>query len=157
MKNLFYILVLLGISGIFSSCATIVGGSKYVARVQVPDHPNAKIQYQGNFQGTGVASFKVKRKNADKFSVTIKEDGCEDQTKNFTQRQFRGWAFFGTVVGWTGFTKGSYIPLPFGVVVDLATGALWKPDVNEKGVVKVDYKHYLYQIDYSGCKSTGTY
>jgi len=150
MKNLFNLLMLLAIASILSSCATIIGGSKYYAKVQVPDHPNAKIEYKGDYQGTGEASFKAKRKEANNFSVTIKEEGCETQTKDFTQRKFRGWAFAGTVVGWTGLYSG--IPLPWGVAVDLSTGALWKPDINENGVTKQDFNHYIYRIDYTGCK-----
>ncbi len=150
MKNLFYFLILLVTTGILSSCATIIGGSKYYAKVQVPDHPKAKIEYHGNYQGTGEAVFKAKRIEADYFSVTIKEKGCEKQTKNFTQRSFRIWAFAGTVLGWTGLING--IPLPWGIAVDVATGALWKPDINEKGVTKLDFNHYIYRIDYTGCK-----
>jgi hypothetical protein len=154
MKNLFYFFALLAIASIMTSCATIIGGSKYWAKVMVPDHPNAKIEYKGNFQGTGEASFTAKRIEANKFSVTIKEDGCETENRNFTQRSFRGWAFVGTVLGWTGLTinGGPWLPIPFGVIVDGATSAWWKPDINEKGVSKSDYKHFNYLIDYTGCK-----
>lgn len=155
MKSLFYFVALMAIASIMTSCATIIGGSKYWAKVQVPDHPNAKIEYKGNYQGTGEASFTAKRSEANQFSVTIKEDGCETETKNFTQRSFRGWAFVGTVIGWTGLTinGGPWLPIPFGVIVDGATGAWWKPDINEKGVSKQDYKHFNYQIDYTCFKS----
>ncbi len=155
MKSLFYFLALLVITVIITSCATIIGGSKYWAQIQVPDHPNAKIEYKGMYQGTGVALFTAKRSEANQFSVKIKEEGCETETKKFSQRSFRGWAFVGTVVGWTGLTinGGPWLPIPFGVIVDGATGAWWKPDINEKGVSKQDYKHYNYYIDYTGCKS----
>ena len=149
LKTGFNFLMLLAFFSMLTSCATIIGGSKYYAKVQVPDHPNAKIEYKGDYQGTGEATFKVKRKEANNFSVTIKEDGCETQIKNFKQRKFRGWAFAGTVLGWTGLING--IPLPWGVVVDGATGAWWKPDINEKGVTKQDFNNYIYQIDYTGC------
>ena len=155
MKYLFYFLALLAIASIMTSCATIVGGSKYWAKVQVPDHPYAQIEYNGDYQGTGLASFRVSRSDANKFSVTIKETGCETEIKNFTKRSFRGWAFVGTVVGWTGLTisGGTWLPIPFGVIVDGSTGAWWKPDIKEKGVSKLDYKHFNYKIDYTGCKS----
>jgi hypothetical protein len=116
----------------------------------VPDHSDAKIEHNGSYKGTGEASFKVKRRDADNFSVTVKKEGCEDQTKTFTQKSFRGWAFAGTLL-WTGFVPGTSIPLPWGVAVDAATGAWWKPDINEIGVTKQDYNHYIYQIDYTGC------
>ena len=152
MKNLFYFLMLLATASILSSCATIVGGSKYYAKVQVPDHPNAKIEYKGNYQGTGEATFKAKRRESNEFSVIIKEEGCETQTKNFTQRQFRGWAFAGTVVGWTGVISTAPYVLPWGIALDGITGAWWKPDINETGVTKQDFNHYIYRIDYTGCK-----
>jgi len=148
-QNLFNLLTLIVLSAFLSSCATIIGGSNYYAKVQVPDDSDAKIEHQGSYKGTGEASFKTKRRDADNFSVTVKKEGCETQTKNFTQKSFRGWAFVGTLVGWTGIYSG--IPIPFGVVVDAATGAWWKPDINEKGVTKQDYNHYIYQIDYTGC------
>ena len=150
MKNLIYLLSLLALNGLLTSCASIIGGSKYFAHVKVEDRPNAKIEYKDVYQGTQNALLKIKRKEADNFAVTIKEAGCETQTIGFNQKKFRGWAFAGTVIGWTGLAGG--IPIPWGMAVDLSTGALWKPDVNEKGVMKVDYKNYNYQIDYTGCE-----
>ncbi len=138
------------VSLLSSSCATIIGGSKYYAHVKVKNHPNANIEYKEAYQGSGNAVIKVKRAEANRFSITIKEDGCEEQTVNFTQRSFRGWAFAGTILGWTGLYNG--IPLPWGIAVDAATGALWKPNEYEVGVNKIDYKHYNYIINYSGCK-----
>ncbi len=154
-RNLFYFFVSIILTISFTSCSTIIGGSKYNAKVLVIDHPQAKIEYNGEYQGTGVANFKVKRKDANKFSVTIKEEGCESETINFTQRTFRGWAFFGTLIGWTGLTinGGPWLPIPFGVIVDGAAGSWWKPDVNEKGIKKIDYKNFNYNIEYSGCKN----
>ncbi len=132
------------------SCATIIGGSNYYAHITVNNYPNADINYKGNNMGKGYAAFKAPRIEANTFSVSIKEDNCDEQVVSFTQRSFRGWAFVGTVVGWTGVING--IPLPWGIVVDGLAGAWWKPDITEKGVTKTDYKHYNYVIDYSGCK-----
>jgi len=114
MKKI-YISVLTPIIGInmLTSCATIVGGSRYYAKVQIPDYPNAKIEYNESYQGTGEASFLVKRKEANNFSITIKEDGCKTETKKFTQRTFRGWAFVGSI--------GTF---EYGVILDFITGAL---------------------------------
>jgi len=153
MRILCYILTCFVITSLFSSCATIAGGSQYWAKVQVNGHPNAKIEYEGIYEGTGDASFKVKRSEADQLTIKITEDGCETETKKFTQRTFRGWAFVGTIITWTGLSinGGPWIPIPFGVIVDGATGAWWKPEINEKGVSKQDYKHFMYQIDYTGC------
>jgi hypothetical protein len=154
MKKLFYLLSFLTITGFMTSCATIIGGSNYWAKVKVPNHPNAKIEYQKYYQGTGQALFKVKRSEANSFSVTIKEEGCETETKNFTKKSFRGWSFVGTVVVWTGLSvNGAWLPIPFGVIIDASTGAWWKPNINEKGVSKEDYKNFTYTIDYTGCKN----
>ena len=132
----------------FSSCATIIGGAKYNAKVQVPGHPNANITVDGQYKGQGEANFLVKRRDADKLAITVQEENCEPETTRFTRKSFRGWAFVGTLVGWTGVVPNTYIPLPWGVVVDACTGALWKPDINETGVSKIDYDHFLYTINY---------
>lgn len=150
MKKNLPLLGLLAISSLFfQSCATIFGGSHYYAQVEVKNHPLATIKYNGITRGTGTAIFRVKRSNANNLSITVKEDNCPEYTAKFESRTFRGWAFAGTIIGWTGTTGG--VPLPWGVMVDCADGAIWKPDVNEKGVSKSDYKHFNYEIDYEGC------
>lgn len=143
-------IVLIGIV-FLTGCATIIGGSNYYAYATVNNHPNATITYKGITLKNERSFFKVRRADANKLSFTVKEKDCEDQTIEFNRRSFRGWAFAGTLVGWTGLYQG--IPLPWGVVVDFATGALWKPDITEKGVTKMDIKHYDYLLDYTGCKS----
>lgn len=81
---------------------------------------------------------------------------CETQEFHFRERTFRGGAFLGTVVLWTGLyineDESVYIPLPWGTVVDIATGALWKPDITEEGIYKIDFNNYNYLINYTGCK-----
>ncbi len=146
-RILFFLLsVLIALS--FSSCATLIGGEKYNAKVQVPGHPNATISVNGQYKGEGEANFLVKRRDANKLNITVQEENCEPETTSFTKRSFRGWAFVGTLIGWTGFVPYTYIPLPWGVVVDASTGAWWKPDVSEQGVSKIDYDHFLYTINY---------
>ena len=149
MKNIISILAWLSLALSLQNCATIVGGSKYNAHVLIKDHPQATISYKGEFKGTGGATIQAKRKEANKFSITVAEKGCAEQTVNFSSRSFRGGAFVGTVIGWSGLLSG--IPLPWGAAVDLMTGSLWKPDVNEPGVSKTDYKNYTYLINYTGC------
>jgi len=150
MKSKKAFLYLIAIAPILlTSCATIIGGSKYNAHIVVADRPNAKIVYQGEVKGTGNATIKVKRNEANKFSFIVKEDGCNEQKYDYTSRTFRGWAFVGTIVGWTGVLNG--IPLPWGVVTDLATGAVWKPNSMEKGVSKGDYKNFKYLVNYTNC------
>jgi hypothetical protein len=135
-----------------TSCATIIGGSKYNAHITVKDHPNATITYKNGLAGRGAATIKVPRKDANKIYLEIKEEGCKTQIDSFTTRSFRGWALAGTIIGWTGLTSTG-IPLPWGLGTDLATGALWKPNVSEKGITKVDFKNYNYLINYNGCGS----
>lgn len=144
-------LILVLTASVLTSCATIFGGNKYYANVQVPNHPNAKIEFDGKLKGTGEATFKVKRNEANNFSVTIKENDCETETKVFSKRKFRGWAFAGSLVGWTGFYQG--IPLPWGIIVDAGTGAWWKPDIHENGVTKENFNNYTYTINYTGCSN----
>lgn len=144
--------VLLVFIGIFySSCATIFGGSTYYAKINVTNDPLASIEYNGNIIGTGSASIKIKRIHADKIAFTIKKEGCTPETKRFTQKDLRGWAFFGSLIGWTGFVPGTFIPIPWGIAIDAATGAQWKPSVDETGISKQDYKNFVYSIPYSGC------
>lgn len=137
---------------LLANCGTIVGGSRYNARIVVTDRPTAKIVYRGEVKGVGSAAVKVKRNEANRFSFTVQEEGCEAQKFDYVSRKFRGGALVGTLVAWTGFVEG--VPLPWGLVIDLATGALWKPDTMEKGVFKEDYKNFLYQVSYSNCTQT---
>lgn len=139
------------------SCAVIVGGSKYYAHVVVEGHPDAAIKYQGITRGYGSTTIKVPRKEANQLVLTVSEPGCPTVERQFLERKFRGWSFVGTLVTWTGLSVngGPWLPIPFGVFVDGPTGSWWKPDENETGVSKTDYKNYNYSIIYRECdKST---
>jgi hypothetical protein len=129
IKSIFFSITISSL--LFTSCATIVGGSKYNAHIVVADNSNAKILYKGEVIGTGNATVKVKRKEANKFEFSVKQDGCNEQNYKYNTRSFRGWAFAGTILGWTGIAPSGF-PLPWGVITDLATGAVWKPNVMEK-------------------------
>lgn len=133
-----------------SSCATIIGGNKYYAHVHIENHPNASISYKGVPEGYGSAIFKVPRSEANNFTITVSEENCEKQNFTFKQRKIRGWALAGTLLTWTTLVNG-IIPLPIGLVVDLGTGALWRPDIMEKGVSKIDIKNYNYVITNYNC------
>ena len=145
-KSLLLVIASVAFVFMFSSCATIIGGAKYNAKIQVPNHPTATITVNGDYAGQGEANILVKRKDADKLTVTVKEENCEPETTRFNSKSFRGWAFAGTVLGWTG--NIGYVLLPWGVIVDGCTGAWWKPDETERGVRKIDYDHFLYIINY---------
>lgn len=135
---------------LLSSCGTIVGGSKYNAHITVVNNPKAQIVYNGVVRGTGNALIKVKRNEANQFSFTVQQEGCKEQTYNYTSRTFRGWSFAASIIFFTGFTSG--IPLPWGVGLDLATGAVWKPSIWEKGIFKDNYKNYRYEVNYTNCE-----
>ena len=111
MRKLVVLLCFATIVISFSSCATIIGGAKYNAKVQVPNHPDATISVNGEYKGQGEANFLVKRRDANKLDITVQEENCEPETTHFSKRAFRGWAFVGTLVGWTGITP-TYLPLP---------------------------------------------
>jgi hypothetical protein len=83
---------------VLASCATICGGSKYNANILVNGRPNAQIFHQGQAVGNGSASIKVNRRDANKFILTVKEQGCQDQTFRYTSRTFRGWALVGSIL-----------------------------------------------------------
>lgn len=129
-----------------TSCATIIGGAKYEAEVIVDNHPKAEITYNGKYIGSGRANVKIKRRNADKVVFTVQEKGKQPQQFAFQERSFRGWSFVGTVLLWTGYSNG--ILLPWGILVDGITGAWWKPDDDEPGVVKVHQDKFRYFLRY---------
>lgn len=138
------------ISGfVFTSCATIVGGSKYTANVIVQNQPEATIIYNGMQQGFGVAKIRIPRNNANNVSFLIQREGCEDQTFTYSGRVIRGWALVSSIVFWTGAPP---LPIPYGAILDFATGAVYKPDVKEIGITKNNYKSFNYALNYTGCK-----
>ena len=59
-----------------TSCATIIGGTSYTAKVVAVDHPDAVISVNGETMGVGEASFQWKRSQADNLAITLKEEGC---------------------------------------------------------------------------------
>jgi len=131
-----------------ASCATIVGGSRYNAAILVNGRPSSSIYYNGLMVGHGSASVKIKRRDAHKVTMVVKEDGCADQTFAYHSRILRGWAIVGTIVT---FTTSEYIPI--GLAIDLIDGAVWKPDVAEIGITKHNYKNYQYTLNYTGCST----
>jgi len=76
-KILKRIALVLAVSSIFSSCATICGGSKYNAQILVMNRPTAEIVYRGEIIGTGSTLIMMNRKDANRFSFTVREKGCE--------------------------------------------------------------------------------
>lgn len=141
--SLFIIISLISLS----SCATIFGGSSYLAEITVKDHPKMKISYKGKEIGKGHAFIHIRRKNADKIAFTLSEKGYENSTVYFNRRSFRGAALVGSLL-----TPAYLYIIPIPVIVDVSTGALWKPNLFERGVSKVNYNHYRYLLEYTGKK-----
>ena len=88
LRHQHYGLALLMLTFLFSGCGTIFGGSKYYARVQVKNHPNATISYKGRDMGTGDVMFSVPRREANNFTITMHKEGCESAPKPFTDAPF---------------------------------------------------------------------
>jgi hypothetical protein len=125
-----------------TSCATITGSPRYFARVLVREHPKAEIFYKEQFQGRGTAVITVDRKQANKFSLVIKEKDCREQAVEYKSRSFRGWALFGNFYSWS----------LVGIVVDFSNGSFWKPNVKEWDIRKLDNKNFQYFVNYTGCE-----
>ena len=125
-----------------TSCATIIGGTSYTAKVVAVDHPDAVISVNGETMGVGEASFQWKRSQADNLAITLKEEGCEEQITRFNTKSFRVLPLLGNILIVGG------IP---GIIIDFATQSVWKPDTNERGVSKIDLDTFLYEIVYDKC------
>lgn len=108
-------------------------------------HPNAVVRYEGiKIQG-GSGFLKIPRKDAHRVIFKISEKGCPEQTHQFYQRTFRGWAFVGSLL--MSPTAGG-VPIPIPNVIDFATGAYWKPNLRNPMIIKEDYKNYHYNLTY---------
>jgi len=146
--------VILACVALFSSCATLVGGSSYNAHVIINnDHPKAQIIYQGEVKGYGTAIFKVPRVQANNFSFIVKEDGCPEQTYSYKFRTFRAEAFVGSII----LSVGSVplgVPVPYGPIIDFASGAIWKPNIHEAGISQESIKTFKYLVNYDCSSNT---
>lgn len=122
-----------------SSCGVIFGGSKFSGTIVAKDHPNAQIFVNGNKIGKGTASGLYNRNRP--LTVELKQDGCEPKSETFDNK-FRFGNFILSFVFW-------HIP---GIIIDLASGACYKPDhINNPAVQKKSTKDFTFTVDYSGC------
>ena len=144
MSLLRKLIALISFPLLLGSCATICGGSQYHAHILVPKHPAAEVFYHGQLMGNGSAFIVVKRSQANRFSIIVREKGCEEQRFSYTKKAFRGWALAGSLVTWG----------QVGALIDFIDGALWKPSVKEPGIMKSDDKNFQYILSYTGCRST---
>lgn len=115
--------------------------SKYFARVEVKDHPEAKISYEGTHVGRGHTCFRAPGRYANHFTVTVTEEGCRTETIAFTRR----------TVGITARIE-AYI-ISTGVLILIEPVIYWIPDVSEDGVTRINKDTFGYQINYTGCNT----
>ncbi|MEQ8909509.1 MAG: SHOCT domain-containing protein [Vicingaceae bacterium] len=137
---------LLALPFLLSSCATVFGGRKYNAMVKVEDNSQAEIYYNGQKIGTGSGSVQVPRSQANKLVFKLKQDGCPDQDIRFHSRQTRGWALAGSIVS-------DILLFPFVInnVVDIATGAYFKPYDGNPSIIQLSDDIFSYQLEYTSC------
>lgn len=144
MKKSIFIIPIILSCYFLSSCATIFGGSQYYAQVVIKDRPNAKIYKNGVYIGTGKGYAMIKRNVANQVHFSIEEEGYQKEFRSFNNKIFRGWSLAGSLA--------TIIPLwpvaAIATIVDASTGAWWKPDINERGVIKTDFRHYNYVLEY---------
>lgn len=142
MKKTLVFLASLAIICAMNSCATLIGGSSYTAKVVAVDHPNATISVNGETKGVGEVTFRWKRSQADNLAVVLKEEGCDEQITRFNTKSFRVLPLIGNILIVGG------IP---GIIIDFATQSVWQPDTNERGVSKINVNTFLYEIIYDKC------
>ena len=141
MKKRFVITsTLLSFTILLNSCGVMFGGSKFHGTILAKDHPNAEIYVNGERAGVGEVSGLYKRNQP--LKVTLKQEGCEPETKNF-DNAFRTGNFILSLVSWG----------LVGIAIDLGTGASYKPDHrNNSSIEKLSDKDYRFNVDYSKCK-----
>ncbi len=140
MKNLIKpIAYLVLASFILSSCGVMFGGSKFSGSIIAKDHPNAQIFVNGNKVGQGTAIGLYNRNRP--LKVELKQDGCEPKAQTF-ENTFRTGNFILSLVSWG----------LVGIVIDLGTGASYKPDHNSNPAIqRTSDKNFIFAVDYAGC------
>lgn len=140
MRKTLFITILCATFGLlFTSCATLVGGAKYNARVQVPNHPDAKITVNGQYLGNGQVTASLKRKECDHLNIIVQEGDDEPQTACFSGNKFRTGTLIADIL----------VFFPGGIIIDAITGAWWRPDESDARITRENVKNYLYTIPYT--------
>jgi hypothetical protein len=140
MKPYFKVLSMITLlSFICSSCGVMFGGSKFTGSIIAKDHPNAQVYVNGNKIGQGTAIGLYPRNRP--LTVELKQAGCESKTQTF-DNTFRGGNFVLSLLTWG----------LVGVILDVATGAAYKPDhVGNPAIEKMSIKNFVFTVDYSDC------
>jgi len=121
MKKTVYFLGLIVILVSFSSCATLLGGSKKGVKVKGTP-PNAQVYYNGAYIGDAPVNVKVpKSAKQGNSKVTVKADNYEPTDIELTRKWSLGYTVLDIITG--------FVPL----IVDAATGNIYQP---KPGTVK---------------------
>jgi len=121
------LIVLIGASLLFSSCATILGGSKDNTKVRNGYPPNASVYYNGNHVGEAPTNVRVpKNARQGNSRIEIKADGYESATIHMTRKVSVGYTILDIATG------GIWL------IIDFATGNIYKPRPN-----MIDYRLIL--------------
>lgn len=124
-----------------SNCGVISGGSKFNGSIIAKDHPDAQIYVNGNRIGQGAAVGQFPRNRP--LTVELRQEGCETKTQTFNNT-FRAGNFVLSLFAWG----------LVGVIIDLGTGASYKPDHrSDPAIERVSDKDFTFTVDYSGCPS----
>jgi hypothetical protein len=138
-QKLSILLLLIFVSAMFSSCAVMFGGSKFRGTIIAKDHSEAKIFVDGKEVGKGKSVGLYPRNKP--ITIDLQQEGCAPKSQTF-KHAFRGGTFTLSI-------------LSFGVVgliVDLSSGAAFKPDhVVHPEIQRVNTKDFTFTVDYSGC------
>ncbi len=164
LNKTYLLLVIITILG--TSCATIFGGREYNAHIK-SNRPNANIYVNNKYIGKGYGKIQIPRKDANQVSILLKEVGCLDTQFYFTSRKLRPLPLANGIAGglvgtffnplstsylfiYSGQAFVTFYPLYIwgaSAYVDLINfGTMYKPDVNEKGIYKMDYDNYRYNL-----------
>lgn len=132
------------LSTLFSSCGVMFGGSKFSASIIAKDHRDAEIFVEGKKIGKGTAIGLFPRRKP--LTVELRQEGCEPLSKTYPVA-FRGGNFTLSVLSWG----------LVGLIVDLSSGAAFKPDHKVDPTIKrMTEKNFVFTVDYSGCPNEVT-
>ncbi len=138
MKKISIVALLLSMTILLNSCGVMFGGSKYQGTIVAKDHPNAEIYANGKKLGNGQATALFPRDKD--LTVELKEPGCETKTQTFGT-SFRTGNFILSVFAWG----------LIGLIVDLGTGASYKPDRKNPSIKQENTKDFTFTVDGPAC------
>jgi hypothetical protein len=139
MNPLFKLVLVVISSCVLTSCGVMFGGSRYNGHVIVKNHRDAEIYVDGKMIGKGFGDGSFKRNRA--LVVEVRQPGCPTKTQHFS-KAFRGGNFTLSVLSWG---------LP-GLIIDLSTGASFKPEHRlDPTVSRIDIKNFAFTVNYDEC------